>query len=58
MSRKAMKQKFTKLSSWIEFLAHAHNEMEQTALIVAAKRNNLSIARLLLMFKSNQMHRD
>ena len=35
------------------FLAHAHNEMEQTALIIAAKRNNLSMARLLLMFKSN-----
>ena len=35
------------------FLAHAHNEMMQTPLIVAVKRNNLPMVQLLLEFKSN-----
>ena len=30
------------------FLAHQHNEMAQTPLIIAAKRNNLPIAKVLL----------
>lgn len=40
------------------FLAHAHNEMKQTPLIIAAKRNHLSIARILIENKADVLAAD
>mmetsp|Transcript_3072 Transcript_3072/g.3607 ORF Transcript_3072/g.3607 Transcript_3072/m.3607 type:complete len:88 (-) Transcript_3072:7-270(-) len=40
------------------FLAHSHNEMMQTPLIVAVKRNNLPMVQLLLQFKANPLSVD